>query len=330
MDSNFNRQFATDMNSDSKKNFALIGAAGYIAPKHMKAIKETGNRLVAAMDKHDSVGIIDSYFPNASFFSEVERFDRHLEKLHRSNDPESVDFVSICSPNYLHDAHCRLALRLGAHAICEKPLVINPWNIDQLKDVENTFGKKVYSILQLRLHPAVQALREKAKTSDEKAKVCLTYITRRGKWYQYSWKGDLEKSGGVTMNIGVHFFDFLIWVYGPVQSVQIHVQESKRASGILHLERANVKWFLSVDASDLPQSVVDAGGYAYRSIETDGQELDLSAGFTDLHTRVYDDILSGGGYGIEDAKPAIDLIYQIRNSVPVAPRSDAHPKVLSN
>jgi UDP-N-acetyl-2-amino-2-deoxyglucuronate dehydrogenase len=312
---------------ENTKNFALIGAAGFIAPKHMKAIKDTGNQMVAALDRHDSVGVIDSYFPNASFFTEVERFDRHLEKLYRKQDSEAVDYVSICSPNYLHDAHCRLALRVGAHAICEKPLVINPWNIDQLKELEDTFGKKIYSILQLRLHPAIRQLREMAKEKSEKADVCLTYITRRGKWYQHSWKGDLEKSGGVTMNIGVHFFDFLIWVYGPVQRLQLHLHQGSRASGTLELERAKIRWFLSVDESDLPEHVLNSGGYAFRSIKTDGEELDLSAGFTDLHTDVYRDILEGGGFGVEDAQPAIDLIYQIRNTIPGTPRSDAHPKM---
>jgi len=314
------------MTKKTDQKFALIGAAGYIAPKHMKAIKDTGNDLVAVLDKHDSVGIIDSYFPEASFFSEFERFDRHLEKLHRDKAPESVDYVSICSPNYLHDAHCRLALRTGAHAICEKPLVINPWNIDQLKELEDTYGKKVYSILQLRLHPAVIALREKAQASNERAEIDLTYVTRRGLWYRYSWKGDDKKSGGITMNIGVHFFDFLIWAYGSVQDVEMHLHEPTRASGILELENARVKWFLSVEESDLPNDVVSSGGYAFRSIETDGQELDLSTGFTDLHTAVYEDILSGGGFGVEDAQPAIELIYKIRNSK-IVTSADAHPKV---
>ena len=314
------------MTDKTNQKFALIGAAGYIAPKHMKAIKDTGNDLVAVLDKNDSVGIIDSYFPKASFFSEVERFDRHLEKLHRNKDPDSVDYVSICSPNYLHDAHCRLALRSGAHAICEKPLVVNPWNVDQLKELEDTYGKKVYAILQLRLHPAVIALREQAQASKEKAEIDLTYVTRRGLWYRYSWKGDERKSGGITMNIGVHFFDFLIWAYGSVQDVEMHLLEPTRASGILELENARVKWFLSVEESDLPEDVVSSGGYAFRSIETNGQELDLSAGFTDLHTAVYQDILDGGGFGVDDAQPAIELIYKIRNSE-IVTSADAHPKL---
>ena len=312
-----------------RQNFALIGGAGYIAPKHMKAIKDTHNNLVAAVDKHDSVGIMDSYFPEASFFTEVERFDRHLDRLRRDASPEAVDYVAICSPNYLHDAHCRLALRSGANAICEKPLVINPWNVDQLKELEDTYGKKVYSVLQLRLHDAIKHLRKKAATDKEKAEVSLTYVTRRGKWYRHSWKGDEKKSGGVTMNIGVHFFDFLIWVYGAVENVTVHLHEQTRASGVLELERATVKWFLSVEEEDLPESVVKSGGYAFRSINTNGEELDLSAGFTDLHTDVYRDILDGGGFGVDDALPAIDLIGRIRSTELTTPSSDAHPKVKS-
>lgn len=309
----------------SSKNFAIIGAAGFIAPKHMKAIKETGNVLVAAIDKHDSVGVIDSYFPDASFFTEPERFDRHLEKLRRKGDGSAVDFVSVCSPNYLHDAHCRLAMRVGAHAICEKPLVVNPWNIDQLRELQEEYQRRVYSVLQLRLHPAVKQLKESAAASSEKADVCLTYVTRRGRWYHHSWKGDAEKSGGVAMNIGVHFFDFLLWVYGGVQRVQLHLDQPSRMSGVLELEKARVRWFLSVDEADLPAAVLAKGGYAFRSITTDGEELDLSAGFTDLHTEVYRDVLSGGGFGIDDAQPAIDLVYQLRNTLTVTPRDLAHP-----
>lgn len=304
------------------KNFALIGAAGYIAPKHLKAIKETGNQLVVAMDPHDSVGILDSYFPNSSFFTEFERFDRHLEKLRRSEG--AVDYVSVCSPNYLHDAHVRLALRIGAEAICEKPLVINPWNIDQLAEYEQEHGKKVNTVLQLRCHPAVQALKERIDQSKERHDICLTYITRRGRWYQHSWKGDEEKSGGLAMNIGVHFFDFLMWIFGRPQRNMLHIHQPNRMSGSLQLEKADVRWFLSVDERDLPNEVVDNGGYAYRSITVDDEEFDLSQGFTDLHTKVYENILAGNGHGLDAARPAIDLIYQIRNSKTVSPGDQAH------
>ena len=308
-------------------NFALIGAAGYIAPKHMKAIRDTDNRLIAALDRHDSVGIIDSFFPNASFFTEIERFDRHLDKARRSSDgADAVDYVSVCSPNYLHDAHCRLALRSGAHAICEKPLVINPWNLDQLRELEEETGRRVFNVLQLRLHPAVRALKEAAENdSSGRRDICLTYVTRRGKWYHHSWKGDVSKSGGVAMNIGVHFFDFLLWIYGGVNRSSLHLAEPSRMSGVLELENARVRWFLSVDEADLPEHVRSDGGHAWRSITVDEQELDLSAGFTDLHTEVYRDILTGGGYGLEAAQPAIELIYQLRNSNTVSSLGVAHP-----
>ena len=307
------------------KNFALIGAAGYIAPKHMQAIAETGNDLIVAVDKHDSVGVIDSYFPNASFFTEFERFDRFLEKQRRAEDGQPVDFVSVCSPNYLHDAHVRLALRVNAHAICEKPLVINPWNLDQLRSIEDETQKRVFTVLQLRLHPAIQELRKQVQASDKKFDVCLTYVTRRGKWYNHSWKGNKEKSGGLAMNIGVHFFDFLLWIFGPVQRSLVHLEDPSRTAGAIELEKANVSWFLSIDSDDLPVDIGKNGGYAFRSITVDGEEMDLSAGFTGLHTKVYADILGGGGYGIEDAKPAVDLIYQIRNSQAVSVRGEAHP-----
>jgi len=307
------------------KNFALIGAAGYIAPKHLKAIKDTGNQLVVAMDPHDSVGILDSYFPESSFFTEFERFDRHLEKLRRAGDDQAVDYVAICSPNYLHDAHVRLALRTNAEAICEKPLVINPWNLDQLAEVEQEYGRRVNTVLQLRSHPAVIALKEKIDSSDERHEICLTYVTRRGRWYDHSWKGDEGKSGGIAMNIGVHFFDFLLWIFGSPQRNMLHIHQSHRMSGAMELEKASVRWFLSVDEKDLPSEAVADDGYAYRSITVDGEEIDLSTGFTDLHTKVYENILAGNGYGVLDARPAIDAIYQIRNSKPVPPNGSAHP-----
>ncbi|MBL8890170.1 MAG: Gfo/Idh/MocA family oxidoreductase [Planctomycetaceae bacterium] len=309
------------------KNFALIGVAGFIAPKHLKAIKETGNRLVAAVDKHDAVGIMDNHFPDANFFTEIERFDRFLEKQRRETNGSPIDYVSICTPNYLHDSHCRLALRVGSNAICEKPLVISPWNLDQLRDLEQDYGKKVYSVLQLRLHPDLIRLKKEidAAANGHRREICLTYITRRGKWYHQSWKGDVERSGGVAMNIGVHFFDFLSWIYGRPNRSFLHLNQPSRMSGVLELEKARIRWFLSVDANDLPEQVRAKNGHAFRSITVDGEEIDLSTGFTDLHTEVYKDILAGGGFGIEDSQPAIELVYQIRTSTVVSPNESAHP-----
>lgn len=313
------------------KNFALVGAAGYIAPKHLKAIKDTGNQLVVACDKHDSVGILDSYFPDASFFTEFERFDRFLEKQRQGSNGVPIDYVSICSPNYLHDAHCRLALRIGADAICEKPLVINPWNIDQLRDLEQTYGKRVNAVLQLRLHDAVKELKAKAdaNSNGEKPEILLTYITRRGKWYHHSWKGNPAQSGGLPLNIGVHFFDFLTWIFGDVEQCEMHLAQPSRYSGTLELEKANVKWFLSVDEDDLPEAVVKSGGYAYRSITCDGEEVDLSKGFTDLHTRVYEEVIAGRGHGLEDTRAAIDLVYKIRQQKTVSTTAASHPLLLN-
>jgi UDP-N-acetyl-2-amino-2-deoxyglucuronate dehydrogenase len=313
------------------KRFALIGAGGYIAPKHLKAIKDTGNELIVAVDRHDSVGIIDSYFPDASFFTEFERFDRFLEKKRYGDSNEAIDYVSICSPNYLHDAHCRLALRVGADAICEKPLVVNPWNIDQLQELEQLHGRKVNAVLQLRLHEAVIDLKAKAESSTDRAKkpeILLTYVTRRGRWYHHSWKGDESRSGGLPLNIGVHFFDFLTWIFGKAEKTELHLAEPSRYSGTLELEKANVKWFLSVDADDLPEEVVANGGYAHRSITCDGDEIDLSKGFTNLHSRVYEEILAGQGHGLEDARGAIDLVYKIRQQDVSSPGPNAHPKML--
>lgn len=295
-------------------NFALVGAAGFVAPRHMKAIRDTGGRLVAAVDPHDSVGVLDAHFPEARFFTEIERFDRHLEKLRREPGDGPVDYVTVCSPNYLHDAHVRLAMRVGAHAICEKPLVINPWNLDQLKAVEDEHNKRVYTVLQLRLHEQLKQLKQKidAAPAGNKHQVDLAYITRRGQWYNTSWKGDIERSGGVAMNIGIHFFDMLMWLYGKVESTDMHLRDPRRMAGSLELERASVRWFLSIDEDDLPASVREQGGHAYRSITADGDEIDMSTGFGDLHTRVYEDILAGGGFSIDDARPAVELVYDIR------------------
>lgn len=307
------------------KNFALIGAAGYIAPRHMKAIKDTNNNLLAAYDKGDSVGVIDSHFPNADFFVEFERFDRHIEKLKYEKDTY-LDFVSICSPNYLHDAHIRFALRSGADAICEKPLVLNPWNIDKLQKVEEKTGKKVYNILQLRVHPSIIALKEKVKNAkkDTKFEVDLTYLTSRGHWYQTSWKGDVSKSGGIATNIGVHFYDMLSWIFGDVQENIVHVHEKDRAAGYLEFENARVRWFLSINADYLPKEVKAKGQSTYRSITINGEELEFSGGFTDLHTMVYKDILEGKGYGLGAARTAIEIVHSIRNTDPIGIKGEYH------
>ncbi len=308
------------------KQFALIGAAGYIAPRHMQAISQTGNKLVAALDKCDSVGIIDSYFPDADFFTEFERFDRHIEKLKRRN-ADRIDYVSICSPNYLHDAHIRFALRVGAHAICEKPLVLNPWNVDALETIESETGGRVYNILQLRLHPAIKDLKAhvNACRTDEKFDIDLTYISPRGKWYLYSWKGQPNQSGGIATNIGIHFFDMLIWIFGPVVQNTVHVSGPRRAAGFLELEKARVRWFLSIDHDDLRGK---AKGYTtYRSVTVNGQQIDFSNGFTDLHVQSYQQILTGNGFGLSTARPAIDLVYDIRNADPVGIKGDFHPRV---
>ena len=310
-------------------NFGLIGAAGYIAPKHMKAIQDTGNTLVAAVDPHDCVGKLDSFFPQARFFNEIERFDRYLEKCRRMDDGSRIDYVSVCSPNYLHDAHVRLALRVKAHAICEKPLVISPWNLDALEELEAEHGQRVFSVLQLRLLPSLLKLREdlRSQSDTQKAEVCLTYVTRRGRWYDVSWKGVHEKSGGVAMNIGIHFFDLLHWLFGACEQSSVHLSQSRKMAGVLEMERARVRWFLSTDSDDLPASVTDQGGYAYRSMTYEGQEIEFSGGFTDLHTRVYEEILAGRGTGIGDTRPAIDMAYSINQSEPELKLADAHPLV---
>ncbi len=307
-------------------NFALVGAAGYIAPRHLDAIRDTGNQLIAACDPHDSVGILDSYFPECAFFTEIERFDRHLERLIRTGEDTRVHYMSICSPNYLHDAHARFALRLGADAICEKPLTANAWNLDGLADVEQRTGKRVYTVLQLRVHPQLVALRERLRANpDARYEVVLTYVTKRGRWYFHSWKGDEGKSGGVTLNIGVHFFDLLMWLFGAQVSSEVHLREPAKVAGALELERARVRWYLSVDGNDLPAECHESGQHAFRSITVDGVELEFSHVFRDLHTKVYEDILAGAGFGIEDARPSIDLTYDIRTSDLVTPTIGRHP-----
>jgi UDP-N-acetyl-2-amino-2-deoxyglucuronate dehydrogenase len=295
------------------KNFALIGAAGYIAPRHMKAIKETGNTLVAALDKHDNVGILDSYFPNADFFTEFERFDRHLDK--RKRQGHRVDYVTICSPNYLHDSHIRFSLRHGADAICEKPLVLNPWNVDALKEIEAETGKRVYTILQLRLHPAILALKQEiTKAPEDKIfDVDLQYITSRGHWYNVSWKGDLAKSGGIATNIGIHFFDMLIWIFGNTKKIEVSADTLDHAAGYIELERARVNWFLSINIDHIPEELRKEGKRTYRSLTIEGKELEFSEGFTDLHTASYQEILKGNGFGLTDAQPSIDLAHAVRN-----------------
>ncbi|WP_186418084.1 Gfo/Idh/MocA family oxidoreductase [Bosea sp. CS1GBMeth4] len=304
-------------------SFALIGAAGYIAPRHMTAIKANGGDLKVAYDPNDSVGIIDSHFPQAHFFTEFERFDRHVDKLRRRG--EQIDYVSICSPNYLHDAHIRFGLRAGADVICEKPLVLNPWNIDGLAEIEQQTGRKVNTILQLRLHPAIQALKERIATSNERHAVDLTYITSRGRWYHASWKGDEAKSGGVATNIGVHFFDMLAYVFGPLQSQTASLRQPERAGGMLSYEKADVRWFLSVDANDLPDAV-KGKKTTYRSITLDGEEVEFSEGFTDLHTRSYEEILAGRGYGLEDVRFCVEVVSQFR-TLPVVADGERHPFV---
>lgn len=306
--------------------FALIGAAGYIAPRHMKAVQTTGNTLVAAFDPNDSVGIIDSYFPDADFFTEFERFDRHIDKLRRASNGKAVDYVSICSPNYLHDSHMRFALRSGADAICEKPIVLNPWNIDGLLEIERDTGSRINTILQLRVHPAIIALRKKVQTEkgDRKHEVDLTYVTSRGHWYLQSWKGDLKKSGGIATNIGVHFFDMLHFIFGDLQRNEVHLSEDTRAAGYLEYSEARVRWFLSVDLEDVPAAQRDKGQRTYRSITVDGDEIEFSGGFTDLHTRSYEEILAGRGYGLEANRVAIETVAKIRRATPQA-GGERHP-----
>lgn len=296
------------------KNFALIGAGGYVAPRHMQAIKETGNKLVAALDKHDSVGILDNYFPEADFFTEFERFERHLEKLKRLGI--KIDYLSVCSPNYLHDAHIRFGLRIGADVICEKPVVLNPWNVDALVDAEMETGRKVFTILQLRLHPAAKALKEKiaASPAGKKYKVNLQYITPRGRWYHASWKGDVQKSGGIATNIGIHFFDLLLWIFGDVKKSSVSLHTPVAACGELELERADVNWNLGIEETALPPETRSAGKQTYRVLKIDGEVFDFSEGFADLHTQTYAAILSGTGFPLRETRKVIQLVHDIRNT----------------
>ncbi len=299
------------------KNFAITGVGGYIAPRHLKAIKDTGNNLIAAVDPNDSVGVLDRFYPDVAFFTEFERFDRHIEKIRRSHGGSPVDYVSICSPNNLHDAHIRFALRVGADAICEKPLVLNPWNLDALQEIESESGKRIYTILQLRVHPAlIEIKKQLEQQKDKKHKVELVYITSRGPWYHYSWKGNIEKSGGIGTNIGVHFFDLLLWLFGDVQSFDVDVSLPAKMSGQLELKNADVVWSLSIDRNDLPAEAVNKGLTTYRSIKVDSKEVEFTEGFTDLHTKVYEEILNGKGFGIDDARPSITLVHKIRNAKP--------------
>ena len=306
-------------------NFGLIGAAGYIAPRHMKAIKDVGGNLVAAMDKNDSVGIIDSYFPDAAFFTEFERFDRHVEKLKRNKT--AIDYFGVCSPNYLHDAHIRFGLRYGADVICEKPIVLNPWNIDSLQDMEKETGQRIYNILQLRLHDSIIKLKEKVDSApaDKVFDFDLSYLTSRGNWYYTSWKGNEEKSGGIATNIGVHFFDMLGWIFGDLRQNIVHVHTHDRAAGYLEFERARVRWFLSINYDVLPEEIKAKGMRTYRSITIDGEELEFSKGFTELHTKSYQAILDGQGFHISESKKAIEIVHQIRHSEPIGLKGEYHP-----
>lgn len=311
------------------KNFALIGAAGYIAPRHMKAIKETGNTLVAALDKYDGIGIMDSHFPDAHFFTEFERFDRFIDKFHRDSD-QRIEYIAIASPNYLHDSHIRFALKSGAHAICEKPLVLNPHNIDQLKVIEEETGKKVYTILQLRLHDSIIALKEKitkelTENPNKVYDIDLTYLTSRGRWYFMSWKGDVAKSGGIASNIGVHFFDMLSWIFGPVEENIVHIKQPDTNAGYLKLKNARVRWFLSVNYDYIPDEIKATGSRTYRNITVDNDTFEFSEGFTDLHTISYKHILEGYGFGLDDARHSIEIVSAIRKLEPIGLNGTYHP-----
>jgi UDP-N-acetyl-2-amino-2-deoxyglucuronate dehydrogenase len=315
------------MSGHTPRNFALIGAAGFVAPRHMKAIQGTGNRLVAAVDPHDAVGVLDRFWFDVRFFTEFERFDRHLEKLRRGPEADRVHYLTICSPNYLHDAHIRLALRIGAHAICEKPLVINPWNLDALQELEQETGGRVNTVLQLRLHPPLIALRErlKAESGAPEHDVCLTYVTARGRWYDASWKGFNDRSGGIVSNIGIHFFDLLLWLFGSVVHCEVHLRGQRRMGGFLQLERARVRWFLSTDSADLPFAPDPGTRTTFRSITVDGHEVEFSEGFADLHTRVYEEVLAGRGFGIDVSRPSIELSHRIRGMAAEPIARNQHP-----
>jgi UDP-N-acetyl-2-amino-2-deoxyglucuronate dehydrogenase len=311
--------------TDTPKNFGIIGVAGYIAIRHLIAIKETGNNLLASLDRFDSVGRIDSYFPSSDFFVEFERFDRHFDKLKRTGT--KIDYVSICSPNYLHDSHIRFALRHHADAICEKPIVLNPWNVEALQEIERETGHKIFTVLQLRLHPRIIELRDKIRNG-AKGKVYnidMSYITSRGNWYAISWKGDVQKSGGVATNIGIHFFDMLTWIFGEAKANVVHLSKPDKAAGYLELENARVRWFLSLDYNDIPEDVRKAGKRTYRSITVEGEEIEFSEGFADLHTETYKEILAGKGFGLDEARQSVQIAYTIRNATPVGLQGDYHP-----
>jgi UDP-N-acetyl-2-amino-2-deoxyglucuronate dehydrogenase len=315
---------------ETPKNFGIIGVAGYIAVRHLHAIKETGNNLLASLDKFDSVGRIDNYFPDSDFFVEFERFDRHFDKLKRTGT--KIDFVSICSPNYLHDSHIRFALRHQAEAICEKPIVLNPWNVDALQEIENETGHRIYTILQLRLHPKLLELKERIRKGP-KGKVYnvdLSYISSRGNWYSISWKGDIQKSGGVTTNIGIHFFDLLGWIFGSTSKNVVHLSEPRKAAGYLELENARVRWFLSVDYNDIPEPIKNSGQRTFRSITVEGEEIEFSEGFADLHSLSYREILAGRGFGLKEARQSVETAYTIRNAKPVGIKGDYHPILKQN
>ncbi|EAT99224.1 Gfo/Idh/MocA family oxidoreductase [Campylobacter concisus] len=310
-------------------NFGLIGASGYIAPRHMRAIKDTGNELIAALDPYDGIGIMDSYFPQAYFFTEYERFDRFVDKWRR-NGNKKIEYIAITTPNYLHDSHIRFALRSGANAICEKPLVLNPHNIDQLKIIEEESGKKVFNILQLRLHESIVALKNKIskellQNPDRIYDVDLTYLTSRGKWYFISWKGDEDKSGGVATNIGVHFFDMLSWIFGPIEENIVHLKQPDANAGYMRLKNANVRWFLSVNYDYIPENIKNSGKRTFRSIKVDGDEIEFSDGFTDLHTKSYEHILSGEGFGLDEARNSINIVSSIRKMSPIGLKGEYHP-----
>lgn len=310
------------------RNFAIVGAAGYIAPRHLQAIHDTGHRLVAAFDPHDAVGVLDRYSFDVRFFTEFERFDRHLEKLRRGPEASRVDYVTVCSPNYLHDAHIRQALRIGADVICEKPLVINPWNLDALEELEEESHRRVNTVLQLRLHPSLVALKRRLDAESAAGKrhlVRLTYVTTRGRWYDVSWKGSEERSGGIATNIGIHFFDLLLWLFGAPQQTEVHHRAGSRLAGALELERASVRWFLSTTASDLPFAPQPGGRTTFRSIVVDGEEVEFSEGFTNLHTVTYAEVLAGRGFGIREARPSIELTYRIRHTPVTSGRGELHP-----
>jgi len=313
------------MMEETPKNFGLIGVAGYIAVRHLRAIKDTGNNLLASLDRFDSVGLLDGYFPRSDFFVEFERFDRHFDKLKRTGT--KIDYVSICSPNYLHDSHIRLALRHQAEAICEKPMVLNPWNVDALQEIENETGRKIYTILQLRLHPKIIELREKIRNGpkDKIYDIDLSYITSRGNWYYISWKGDIQKSGGVATNIGIHFFDMLSWIFGDTTKNIVHISQPNKAAGYLELENARVRWFLSIDYNDLPEVVKASGKRTFRSILIEGEEIEFSEGFGELHTVSYKEIIKGNGFGLQDARQSVITAFTIRNSNPVGLVGDYHP-----